>query len=75
MTKEQLLSEAKLLPKQDQIDLVMDLWNLIELTADDLPLTDEQKAEFDRRLLLDAADPVVPVTFDALKTRLSHGDV
>ena len=55
MTKEQVLQGAKSLSRQERIDLVMDLWEMIE--ADDVPLTDGQKQELDRRIAEDLADP------------------
>jgi putative addiction module component (TIGR02574 family) len=50
MTKAEILQSARELPPQDQLELAMELWNAIDSDAADLPLTDDLRAELDRRL-------------------------
>jgi len=57
-----LPSELRQLPIPDRLTLVGELWNSIAEDQQQLELTDEQKAELDRRLLArknrtDAASP------------------
>lgn len=74
MTRKELLNEAKSLPKPDQIELACDLWSMIELDDNDFPLTDDQKAELDRRMAAADADPTVPEEWDSLKIKLLGGE-
>ena len=75
MTKDQLLETARALSKQDRLDLAMELWNGIELSAEDLPLSDEQKADLDRRLAEDDAHPQPQEEWAVLRARLLRGDL
>ena len=49
--------KAQQLPVQERIRLVEDLWDSIAADQHALPLTDEQKAELDRRLDAYEMDP------------------
>ena len=73
MTKEELLQAAKSLPKDQRIDLIMDLWASIEIEADDFPLTAEQKQELDRRIAADNADASPGEEWEVLKATLLSG--
>jgi putative addiction module component (TIGR02574 family) len=74
MTRQQLLNEAKTLPREDQIELARDLWEIIDLDENDFPLTDEQKAELDRRIAEADADPTAAEDWESLKTKLLQGE-
>ena len=50
MTKQEIIESAKRLPREQQVDLAMEFWDLVEIQDNDLPLTDDQRAELDRRI-------------------------
>lgn len=74
MTREQLLREASLLPRDEQIDLAMAFWDLVGPTSDELPLNDALRAELDRRIAEDDADPTPAEPWDMLRDKLLRGD-
>jgi putative addiction module component (TIGR02574 family) len=74
MTKQQIISEIRTLPRAQQVDLVMDLWDEFELQAGDLPLTDDQKKELDRRLAAANSDPAPMEDFEVVRDKLLRGD-
>ena len=51
------LDDIKKLSVEDWIRLVEDIWDTIPASADDIPLTETQKNELDRRLQLLESDP------------------
>lgn len=73
MGKQELLDSAKSLPKDERIDLVMELWASID--ADDQPISDELRAELDRRKAVDDSDPAPAEDWDQLKAKLLRGDI
>lgn len=75
MTKEQLLQTVKSLPKGDQIDLALELWDSLDVEAADLPVTDAQKRELDRRLAADAVAPEPAEDWPVLRQRLLDGEL
>ena len=71
MTKPQL-DELLKLPVSERIDLAMALWDSIaepEL-QDQLPLTEGQKAELDRRLAEHDRDPSRAIPWEEVERRL-----
>jgi putative addiction module component (TIGR02574 family) len=74
MTKEQLIATAKALPKEDRLDLAMELWDAIELAVGDLPLSDEQRADLDQRIADDEANPQPAEDWTSLRKKLLDGD-
>lgn len=54
----------------ERVRLVQDIWDTLQPTAEDLPLTEEQKEVLDRRLEEHQADPDSALTWDEVKTRL-----
>ena len=72
MGKQELLDSAKSLPKDERIDLVMELWASID--ADDQPISDELRAELDRRVAADDSDPAPAEDWDPLRARLLRGE-
>ena len=72
MTKDQLLESASSLPKQQRIDLVLDLWDTID--ADDTPPTQAQKQELDRRIAEEAGATDAGEDWENLKAKLLRGE-
>ena len=72
MTKDQLLESASLLPKQQRIDLVLDLWDTIDV--DETPLTEVQVKELERRITEDKADNEPGEDWEELKAKLLRGE-
>ena len=72
MTKQQIIESAKHLPREEQIDLAMELWDAI--VDDDLPLTSEQKFELGRRMSESDSNPQPAEDVESLKARLLRGD-
>lgn len=73
MTKAELLELARALPRDDRIDLAMDLWDTVD--ADALPLSDELKRELDRRVALEEAKPSPAEDWDEFEAKLRRGEV
>ncbi len=74
MTKQQILESAKHLPRDQQIDLAIEFWDAVDLGDLDFPLSDEQKAELDRRMAESNTNPQPAEDVEALKTRLLRGE-
>jgi putative addiction module component (TIGR02574 family) len=72
MTKEELLEQAKLLPRDEQIDLAMERWEAVRVTGylDTLPISEEERAELDRRLEADARNPAPTIPWEEVKRRV-----
>jgi putative addiction module component (TIGR02574 family) len=75
MTKQQLLDEAKSLPKKQRIEMAMELWDSIETGVDDATLTDDHRRELDHRLSADEADGSPPEDWQALRAKLLRGEL
>ncbi len=54
----------------ERVRLAQDIWDTLEPTAEDLPLTEEQKATLDRRLAEHRADPASAIPWETVKARL-----
>jgi putative addiction module component (TIGR02574 family) len=74
VTKEELLEMAKSLPRDERIDLVMALWDSIAAEGDDLPLTEAQKQELDRRIAADEADPAAAIPWEQVRKQILGGE-
>ena len=62
------------LPISERIELVEDIWDSIaEETANSLPLTDEERAELDRRYAAHLADPTNSVPWEQVRQELFQG--
>lgn len=68
MTRNQILSELLKLSPQDRIQIAEDLWD--SLDAKDLPLTDEQAAELERRMAELERDPSIGIPWEDVKASL-----
>ena len=55
----------------ERIQLVQDIWDSIAEVPDSVPLTDEQKAELDRRLDAYHKDPKVGSPWSVVRERLT----
>jgi putative addiction module component (TIGR02574 family) len=74
MTKQEILDNAKHLSREDQVDLAMELWDMVDLKDDELQLTAEICTELDRRMADADTNPQTPEEIESLKTRLLRGD-
>jgi len=54
----------------ERVQLAQDIWDTLEPTAEDLPLTEEQKEILDRRLAEHEAGPASAIPWESVKTRL-----
>ena len=63
-------ADYRKLPIPERIQLVEDIWNSIAQDAKSLPLTDEQRAELDRRWAEHERDPSSAIPWDQVKTEL-----
>lgn len=63
------LSEILQLSVAERIQLVEDIWDSIAQMPEAVPLTDEQKAELDRRLESYRANPDEGISWDELKEK------
>lgn len=57
----------------DQIRYVQALWDRIATHPEQVPLTDAQRAELERRRAAAHADPGAAIPWDAVKRRLRDG--
>jgi putative addiction module component (TIGR02574 family) len=63
-------SDLLKLSPAERIQLAQDLWDSIAEEDDALPLTDEQRAELDRRMAEHARDPSSSVPWSEVRARL-----
>ncbi len=54
----------------DRIALVQEIWDSIAATPEEVPLTEAQKQEFDRRLAELEANPNNVLTWEEIKARV-----
>ncbi len=64
------LSEILQLSVAERIQLVEDIWDSIAIVPEAVSLTDEQKAELDRRLESYRANPNEGISWNDLKEKL-----
>lgn len=50
MTKQQIIENVQQLPRDEQVDLAMKLWDMVGIGDSDLVISDSQKQELDRRI-------------------------
>lgn len=65
-----LLDAINQLDLAERIQLVEDLWDSVALRGAELPLTDAQRNELDRRLLLHRNDPARGIPMNAIAEKL-----
>jgi putative addiction module component (TIGR02574 family) len=67
----ELLNELLKLTPAERIELAEDLWDSVAANPQDVPpLTDEERAEIDRRLAEHEADPDAAVAWEDVRARL-----
>jgi putative addiction module component (TIGR02574 family) len=66
------MSHIQTLTKEEKLELVDYLWDLIASTPDDLPVSDEEKALLDQRLDAHRKSPEDSLSLDEFKTRLAE---
>jgi putative addiction module component (TIGR02574 family) len=66
-----LLDEINRLDVSERIQLVEDLWDSVALDAAQLPLTEAQREELDRRLALHKKDPERGTSLQAIAAKLN----
>ena len=72
MTQFPLPPEIRSLPVPDRLDLVEQIWDSIAENQEQLELSDEHKAELDRRLAAHEADPESGSTWEEVEQRLRN---
>ena len=66
------IDDIKALSIPERIILVEDIWDSIAADTGEMPLTQEQRDELDRRIALSDADPNAGETWEELKSRLQR---
>ena len=74
MTRSQLLENVRELPRSEQIELMLDMWEAISPTNAELPLTEEHKEQLDRRLAADQVNPVPAEDWPVLREKLFRNE-
>jgi putative addiction module component (TIGR02574 family) len=64
------MDAIKRLSVPDRVKLAQDIWDTLQLTAEELPLTEEQKRLLDRRLEEHRTDPSTAIPWEEVKARL-----
>jgi putative addiction module component (TIGR02574 family) len=64
------MREIGRLSVRERVRLVQDIWDSIQPTAEELPLTDEQKEIIDERLAEHRRDPSTAVPWEEVRERL-----
>lgn len=64
--------EIARLPVEERLRLVEDIWESIRASPDELPTTDAQRAELDRRSAAHAADPRAAEDLDSVVARIRN---
>lgn len=65
-----LLDDINRLGISERIQLVEDLWDSVAMGAAELPLTDAQREELDRRLALHHANPARGTSLNTIAEKL-----
>ena len=71
MTSERI-TDIKSLPIPERIQLVEDIWDSIAVESGELPLTDAQKKELDRRLSKYHLDPQAGSAWAEVRDRITR---
>lgn len=64
------MDAIKRLTVPERVQLVQDIWDTLQPTAEQLPLTEEQRELLDRRLEEHRRDPSSAVPWEEVKARL-----
>jgi putative addiction module component (TIGR02574 family) len=71
--KQVSIAEILELPVDERIRLVELIWDSIAALPESVPLSDEQKAELDRRLAEFEADPEGGIPWEEVRERIVQG--
>ncbi len=74
MTREQIVREAALLPRNEQVAIAMDLCEIAGSDTVDAPLTEGMRQFLDRRMAEADADPTPAEPWDVLREKMLRGD-
>ncbi len=74
MTRTQLLENVKVLPRSEQIDLALEIWEAIDPQETEWSLTEQQKVELDHRLVADETNPQTAEEWTVLRDKIRRGD-
>lgn len=66
------MDDIRRLTIAERIQLVEDIWDTIAASQEDVPLTERQRLELDRRLEEHAKDPSAGRTWDVVRERLDR---
>jgi putative addiction module component (TIGR02574 family) len=55
---------------EDRLALVQEIWDSIAATPEQVPLTETQQSELERRLVAHAADPTNVIPWEEVKVRV-----
>jgi putative addiction module component (TIGR02574 family) len=72
MSAEALLEEARKLSSSERMRIAEELWNSVWNEKAELPLTNEQREELDRRLDNLAANPDVGSPWEEVRARIER---
>ena len=75
MTKREIIESARQLSHDEQVDLAMEFWKIVESRDDDFALTDDQKAELDRRIAEADRNPQAAEDWASVKEKLLRGEL
>lgn len=67
------LDELLRLPPSERLEAIGELWDSLASQAELFPLTDEERAELDRRIAEDDTDPRPGVSWSELRRQLEGG--
>jgi putative addiction module component (TIGR02574 family) len=70
MNKAALLDQLMRLPPEERVEIAYQLWDSVPTDSDDLELTEEQKAELDRRMAEYERDPSRAIPLEQFLARL-----
>ena len=73
MNKQSVLEQAKGLSKQEQIDIAMDLWDMVDASA--IPLSRELSAGVGPAIAADKLDTSPGQDWDDLRAKLLAGEL
>ena len=64
------MDAIKRLSVAERVRLVQEIWDTLQPTADELPLTEEQRAIVDRRLQEHRRDPSSAIPWEEVRARI-----
>jgi putative addiction module component (TIGR02574 family) len=67
MSKVTLLDQLMQLPPEERVEIAYQLLDSVPQAADELELTEEQKAELDRRMAEHEADPSGAIPYEEVR--------